>query len=373
MNNSAEVKPKKKKTWLSLVFVGINILVIVLMALSEFGNQENPGKPFGEIVRLLGENWYFILLALGAFLLIILCESLKYFVMIRACTGRNMPSASFEVATLGKYYDFITPSGTGGQPFQMYYLKKAGLSAGVSGALPVMGFFTNQVSFIVAAIVLFIWRSSALETAAPMKAAAIFGLVCYSVVPVLLVLFSIFPRLTKSIVSGVLKLLSKIRIIKDYEKSFGTVCRYFEDYRSNLYFLAKEKFSFISAFVLSLLAQLAIASVPFFVLRAFGAENTVWLDVMTLSFYVYAAVTFIPTPGNMGVAEGAFYIIFKELSGGVLFWGTMIWRFFTFYLFIILGLLVVAVTSLKIKKNAAKTDAEPAGDCSEAAGKAAGT
>lgn len=56
MNNSAELKPKKKKTWLSLVFVGINILVIVLMALSEFGNQENPGKPFGEIVRLLGEN-----------------------------------------------------------------------------------------------------------------------------------------------------------------------------------------------------------------------------------------------------------------------------------------------------------------------------
>ena len=114
MNNSAEVKPKKKKTWLSFVFVGINILVIVLMALSEFGNQENPGKPFGAIVRLLGENWYFILLAVGAFLLIILCESLKYFVMIRACTGRNMPSASFEVAAMGQYYDFITPSGTGG-------------------------------------------------------------------------------------------------------------------------------------------------------------------------------------------------------------------------------------------------------------------
>lgn len=350
MQDTTITKPKKKRRWLPFVFVGINVAVIVIMAISEFGNQDSQSKPFSEVARLLGEHWYFILFALAAFLAVIACETFKYFTLIRACTGKRMLRESFEVAVLGKYYDFITPSGTGGQPFQMYHLKKSGLSAGISGSLPIMGFFTNQMSFIVVAAVLFVWRSAAIETAAAMKVAAIFGLVCYSLVPMIFVFFSIFPKPTRVIVSGVLRFCSKIHIVKNYDATVNKVFAYFEEYRVNLFFLAKEKFSFIMAFVFSLIAQIANASVPFLVLNACGSQ-AVWIDTVALSFYVYAAVTYIPTPGNMGVAEGAFYIIFQALSGGVLFWGTLIWRFFTYYMYIILGLVTVAITTFKAKAS----------------------
>ena len=102
MQDTTITKPKKKRRWLPFVFVGINVAVIVIMAISEFGNQDSQSKPFSEVARLLGEHWYFILFALAAFLAVIACETFKYFTLIRACTGKRMLRESFEVAVLGK-------------------------------------------------------------------------------------------------------------------------------------------------------------------------------------------------------------------------------------------------------------------------------
>ncbi len=348
-----QLKPKKKKKWLPLAFIGLNVVAIVIMAIIEFSNTENQSKPFSEVVRLLGENWYFILFCLAAFLTVIVCETVKYHVMIHSCTKQHKPKEAFEVAVLGKYYDYITPSGSGGQPFQMYYLKTNGLSGGVAGALPVTGFLANQAAFVLLAIVFFVVRASALDvTDAAMKVAAIVGLVCYAAIPSLLLLFTVFPKMTVSIVHGSIKLLNKIRIVKNVEKANATAEKYFNDYRTNLKFMAKSKICFIVVFFVSAIAHIANAAIPYFVLSACGVGNAVLLDIITLSFFVYAAITFIPTPGNMGVAEGAFYIIFKSLSEGILFWGTIIWRFFTYYLYIILGILIVTITSLRGKKKA---------------------
>lgn len=349
MQENIPVKPKKKSRWMTWLFVAINVLAIAVMAIVEF-TKDDQGMPFAEVSSLLAQNWYYLLFCLGAFFMILICESGKYLLMIHSCTGKVMFRESFEVATLGRYYDYITPSGSGGQPFQMFYLKKAGLSAGVSGALPVVGFFTNQAAFLICAIVLFIARAPVLTTAPAMKVAATIGLICYSVVPILILLFSIFPGLTTGMVRGIMRFLAKVHIIKDFDRSFAKVCKYFEDYRTHLFLLSKKGAVFAMTLILSIIAQIALVSVPYFVLCACGVQNTIWVDIITLSLYVYAAVTFIPTPGNAGVAEGAFYIIFEKLSGGVLFWGTLIWRFFTYYLFIALGLVIVAITSFRAKK-----------------------
>lgn len=351
MENQA--KPKKKGKWLPIVFVALNVVAIAIMAIVEFSNTENQSKPLSELLRILGENWHFLLFCLIAFLTVIVCETVKYYVMIHSCTKQHKPKEAFEVAVLGKYYDYITPSGSGGQPFQMYYLKTNGLSAGVAGALPVMGFLANQAAFVLLAIVFFIVRASALETASAMKFAAIVGLICYAAIPSILLLFTVFPKMTLKLVSGAIKLLAKMRIIKNPDKANATSTKFFNDYRENLKYMAKSNACFVVVFLVSAIAHVANAAIPYFVLSACGVGDAVLLDIITLSFYVYAAITFIPTPGNAGVAEGAFYIIFKSLSEGVLFWGTIIWRFFTYYLYIILGISIVAITSLRGKKKPA--------------------
>ncbi len=87
-------------------------------------------------------------------------------------------------------------------------------------------------------------------------------------------------------------------------------------------------------------------------LNACGSQ-AVWIDTVALSFYVYAAVTYIPTPGNMGWRRSLLY----NFSGALrrrAFLGYAHMALFTYYMYIILGLVTVAITSFKAKGKLSK-------------------
>ena len=74
-----------------------------------------------------------------------------------------------------------------------------------------------------------------------------------------------------------------------------------------------------------------------------------------MSIFAYCAITVIPTPGSAGAAEGAFYIVFSSLTGGFLFWGTMLWRFCIYYLSLISGFTITMYQYAKASRKEKKT------------------
>ena len=54
-------------------------------------------------------------------------------------------------------------------------------------------------------------------------------------------------------------------------------------------------------------------------------------------FFIYAAISFVPTPGNGGAAESMFLRhISLSLAGYMLFWAVLVWRF-CYYAFLHYG------------------------------------
>jgi uncharacterized membrane protein YbhN (UPF0104 family) len=89
--------------------------------------------------------------------------------------------------------------------------------------------------------------------------------------------------------------------------------------------------------VLSIVYQAGICSMPYFVIRMFGGHMS-WVDALATTMFIYAAIAFIPTPGNAGAAEGSFYLVFSMLTQGRIFWAMLVWRFFCYYIYIIWGI-----------------------------------
>ena len=116
-----------------------------------------------------------------------------------------------------------------------------------------------------------------------------------------------------------MKLLSRLHLIRSSDTSAETVFRSLNEYAESLHLIRQQPHLFAKLMIYSLLYQMAILSVPYFVLRAFGTVNH-WWAVFSLVVYIYAAITIIPTPGNSGAAEGSFYLVFSSLTGGYLFW-----------------------------------------------------
>lgn len=339
---------RAKKILSFLAFALINVGVIVYIAVKEFGSgASEAGK-----LPVHGVNLFFILAAAACFGLCILMETFKYEAMLRAAEGRSNMRAAFDVAVLGKYYDNITPLGAGGQPFQVYYLKKRGFSTGTSAALPIAGFLFLQLAFVLTAVVVFVFNGKVMQSVA-LRISAYIGLCFYLFLPLVIILFSLMPKTLGRIIKGFIWIFHRIHIVKDYAYTVEKTLTSLEEYRSSLVLLSKTPMLFAKIFFFSLIYQVSILSIPFFVLRAFGSDQG-WLSVFCLCVFIYAAIAYIPTPGNAGAAEGSFYAIFSSLNSGYLFWAVLIWRFFCYYGFLLMGLGLYATSSIKVKRGANK-------------------
>ena len=138
MNENAGVKERKKKKLWTVLFVLINLAVIAATPVNEFS-----GNTGGSAERRFSKHALLYLGCTGICLAVLFfAESLKYLLMMKSLGEKVSFRVAFETAALGKYYDCITPSGAGGQPFQILWLHRNGYSDGASGAMTVTGYVT---------------------------------------------------------------------------------------------------------------------------------------------------------------------------------------------------------------------------------------
>ena len=103
-------------------------------------------------------------------------------------------------------------------------------------------------------------------------------------------------------------------------------------------------FTFIVTYLISLCEWISLCSIAYFSLKFFGYDTTSvyglleWAQILVLSLILYAAISFIPTPGNSGAADLSFFLLFETgLFAGLAFPAMVVWRGLSFYSFIIIG------------------------------------
>lgn len=331
-------KKKVNKTWVSLVFFALNVIVVLVLALIEFGGNKEV-QPFSEVWATWCRNYRFIFCILGLIALYYLSDMLRTAVIIKHTTGRYRFRVSFKSCLLCKYYDNITPLGSGGQPFQMYYLSKH-IPTGPATSLPIIVLFLSQLVFFVLCIFTFIFQPNAVSDT--FRITAYFGAAFYLLVPATVMLFSFMPKLMSGVIRFILRVGEKLRLVKDFQKTYDKTIHSIGEYRVAFKSVGKNPWTVISVSLLSAIHYISINSVPYFVARICGFDID-YFYVTAMTIYITAAVTFIPTPGTSGAAESAFYIVFNVLEGSYLFWGMILWRISVYYLIILIGLITLLV------------------------------
>ena len=330
-----EKKKKKIRKIIGIVaFVIFNAIVLFFTARDQF-SQTTPkfqGEPFGI------KNVMFLLGGILCVVVVLGIETIKYVLMMRHLGEKVSVRAAFETAALGKYYDCITPSGAGGQPFQIWHLHSKGYSNGASSAMPLTGFVTMQYGFVFLCAFVFIFNNGAISSV-PLKIAAYVGMFTYSIVPTMIILTAVSPSTSAKMINFFVNLGAKIRIIKKPDQVKTKVENSLNDYAECLRKIEKNKGLLVSLFVLSFILQVAMCSIPYFVIHTFGGDLG-FIQSLSMCTFVMASVTIVPTPGNSGAAEGSFYLLFNKLDTFGLFWSMLVWRALCYYSFIIIGVII---------------------------------
>lgn len=342
----ANLTGKKSKTTLfGYLFLLLTIIILAVIAVTEFSGETN--YPLSAVLSVWGENWKFLVLAIAVGVLAMLMDGFRQAALLRGATGKWRIKLTLKSTLLGKYFDGITPSAAGGQPYQVYYLHKNKVPAGVATSLPLLCFFMQQFAFFFIVIFSLIIHGPIVEDVL-LQIAIYFGTLCMIFVPVAIMVFAFIPKTSRKIVSFFIKLLGKIRIVKNAEATTLKFYAYLDDYRKSLKIIGKHKKTLISGLLLAVICMLLNYSTVYFIVRASG-QTLEWSTVIALMAYTSAASAFIPTPGSSGVSEGFFYLIVSVLTGGFRFWGMLLWRLLTFYMPVLTGLGVFINNAVKDK------------------------
>lgn len=344
--DEAEQKKKRNKRILLILFIALNAAVIAWTAFSEFQGTEGAEK--FQNVKVRAE---YLIPAAVLMVLAVVFETAKYAVVMKKTCGYVKWKLCRRTVLYGRYYDNITPSGIGGQPFQIYYLAKNGVPNGESAAITIAGFLSMQFSFILLALLTGIFGRDLIESDV-VRVASYVGMLFYSLFPVLILFFTFFPAFSEKLTRGVVSLLAFLRLVKNKEERSESFIRNVEGYSTSLREFIKNGWTCAVVMALGLLYQIALCSVPYFVILAFGGEIS-FLSCFVTIVTIYAAITFIPTPGNAGAAEGVFYAVFSVLTSGYIFWAMLTWRILVYYAYIGIGIFLTVLESIE-KKRAVK-------------------
>ncbi|MDD4003103.1 MAG: flippase-like domain-containing protein [Clostridia bacterium] len=342
-------KGKRKRIWQigSLIFCSL-VSVIILSFI-----DNSSSVPINE-VNISFSKILMVLLMLG---IVILFDSFKYIYLIWVTTKKFRPFTSFKVGIVGRYYDSITPLATGGQPFQMYYLSKRDVPVGVASSIPLLRYFTGQLAimFIALYLMFFVPLSERvtgvldMTTFSVTKSAAYIGLAVTSFLPMFIMFLSLMPKLGKKVTAGILKLGSKLKLVKNYDLKYNKVIKHVDEFQNSMRYFSSNAVHIIILMILTAVEYIAFLSIPYFICLAFGetASLQLYLSILALNVFTTFAVTLMPTPGTSGAAETVFLLIFRALFSQGAFWAMLIWRFMTYYIFIIIGLIVMFYDFIK--------------------------
>lgn len=349
-------EPKKNNKWVKrggvVAFVLVNAAVIYFTAANEFS------KKAPEPIKFDFTNVLYILGGILCLVIFLGCETVKYMIMMRHLGEKVSFRHAFCTAALGKYYDCITPSGAGGQPFQIYYLHSNGYSNGASSAMPLSGFFTMQFGFVILCIFAFIFGNGVANgvLAPGIKITSYCGAIGYTIVPVMIIITGIAPKIAMRIVAFFVRTGAKLRIVKKPNHTIMRAVRSLNNYSTNIKMITKDRGMLFKLLLLSVILQLAMCSMPFFAVHTFGGDIG-FFEALILCIFIQSAISLILTPGNAGAAEGLFYIVFSSLGKSGTFWAMLFWRLLCYYSFIIIGVLVYgynAVEKIREKRKAAQ-------------------
>lgn len=341
VNQEVASQNSKKKKISNVIMFALNIVIVAVILIYQLSTSEVVS--FAEILNsgfFRGE--YLILIAL-CFVVSSLLDMLRTSMLLQQSTKKRHFSLSYKMNALGRYWDSITPLSSGGEPYQIYYLNKYGIPTGTAISVPLARYVIFQLGWLIVSIGATIYCSQVYAETNLVSVASFIGFGLNAIMLIGTWVLSVSKKLGKILVAKSLKLLQKMKIVKNYEKQYDKVMNTVGGFQSTMTLYTKNLKSFIFMVFTQILQSIVQFSMPYFIYLLLGGEPgiAIWVNITMLSILIDLASSFIPLPGGTGMNEISFTIVFADIfRNGTVFWGMLISRFMNYYIFIIQGLII---------------------------------
>ncbi len=327
---------------LNFLFLLLTLGVVLYIGLS--GNEL---EELAEALRSFSPVW--LVACLGCWLVYLLMDALSVHCFLYRQGYRLRLMDSIHAAIVGLYYCNITPGASGGQPMEMYELSKKNVPIGYSGSALAIKFVCFQAVLLVTGAVLWVCNSSFVaQHTQGIRWLVLLGYVvnCFSISGV--VLMAINRKAVMWVINKCIAVGVKLRICKDPEASREKWTNHCESFLESFRMLLRHPMDLMAQVLIALVQLMALMLVVVCIYWGMGLSGVSAIGIITVGVLLYISASYTPLPGASGAQEGGFALFFRAFfPDASLFVALLIWRFFTYYLTVLVGAVVTTVESVR--------------------------
>lgn len=321
---------KTKKTCLQYSFLLLLICITVYLVSTTLDITLIP-----TIIKLVNKKFIFI----GFLLMIIymLLESIIINILIKSIQKTEVRFLSFKIAMMGFYYNLVTPFASGSQPMQIYTLNKYDINLSKSTAIVTNKTVLFQIVVTIYTAVIIFFNIDLLKNELP----SILLLMSIGMVMNIVSLFGgmlivLSPNTMKMIIKIVINILYRLKIFKSLNNKIYTINKFIDEYSYSIKLFIKNKKALFLSIILTIIQLTIYFIISYCIYKAFNLRGLSIFYILALQVFLYMSVSPIPTPGNVGANEIAFFTIFANVfPENIIGYSVVLYSMYVYYFLVV--------------------------------------
>lgn len=326
----------------SIILLIITVIVLICVLKDDFPSI---------IETLASANLFWILVALLCFFVSLGFEAKAYQEIIQGYQYDYTFMKSYKMLLITKFFNGITPFSSGGQPMQIYMLKKDGIRLTKATNIIIQNFIIYQAALVLFGIIAIItnYCLKIFTEVTLLKQLVTVGFLINTLVMVGLIIISFSSKFNHFIIQKGISILDKLKLIKNKEEKQENWKEKVDDFHEGAEYLKNNKLLCAKAFIYNIIYLALSYLMPYFVIIALSKTipaGVTPIKVICSSAYVLIMGSFVPIPGASGGIEFGYYKFFGNfVKGTILKASLLIWRTISYYLPMIIGGILFSINA----------------------------
>lgn len=294
-------------------------------------------------------------IALGCILVVlyIYSESAIIHYLLNSIKVRFTRWTCFLLSSVGFFFSCITPSASGGQPMQIYYMKKKNMPIPTSTLIMMIITIAYKLVLVIVGVGIAIFgQGMIMEYIQSYRWIFYLGIVLNAGLVSIMLMLVFNTALARKLAHSGFGILAKLRLIKHTPKRIEKLEKSMGLYGEVASYLKQNKIIFVNVMLLTLVQRFLLFSITFFMYKALGLSGGSAIIIILLQASISIAVDMLPLPGGMGISEQLFNVFFVSIFGAeFVLPGLVLSRGISYYIQLILSAVMTMVAQLTLSKG----------------------
>lgn len=338
------MKNKKKYVLMFLFFV-----LIIFFTLFNILDHNSLSSIIDNIKKI---NIIYIFICLLIIFLYFLLQGIYMKSILNALKKKISLKKGMFYSIIEFYFSGITPSSTGGQPVQLYYMTKDKIPMRKGYITLMLNTIYFKLIILILGIIVLLFKSTYLFNHSVVYIIFfILGFVVDSLIVVGCFLLLFKQNIIKKILQFILKICNKFKFLSKKTKDLN-ITTILNKYKDELKFMSSNKKIVILNFILTFIQRLLLFSIAYIIYKSLGFNKYSYFDLLAIQVSVQIAIESLPLPGGAGLSEKMFLDIFITVFGiSFADIGMLLTRTFSFYIPLLVSGIIIVINLFMSKKK----------------------